>query len=451
MTMDAKRLARSVDRGVLRNPWVSRAGSIVFLGNTIRALVQAARGADVLTVLTFVLFAVGVVLMAAPPIRRRMKRRAERQRPSEAPDQLASEFSAWVRAKHAALPDWPGGGPRGPLHTDSPAYQTYDQTRRDVDREARVEYHQRFRERVVARLGEGHEQASDPRTVEDFKALEQRLRGGPIDATPPTSAESNPPLARGDSLGPEASPAPSRSPALAERLSRLYRDGERLRDEVRVDLRSRETFEESRDEGQTERHRSVRGWSETVRTALYRDEGRAFIQQWKAAGSILDPHPTLGLIEPTLSYGELIRSMNSKLVCLKEIIKALGDSTPELERPAAEPESPAERLNEALRRGMALRTTLLLEDQGHWEGDELVLPNPLPFSEDPVYIWARETYDLLREHFPAYADDFYGGDPSLGSEHFPLFYVTEVKDGRREAYLESRIDALKRITRDVIR
>ena len=108
---------------------------------------------------------------------------------------------------------------------------------------------------------------------------------------------------------------------------------------------------------------------------------------------------------------------------------------------ARDRELPVDRLREALTRGMALRTTLLLEDRGHWE--DLVLPDPTPISEYPLYVWARETYDLLREHFPAHADDFYGDDPGLGAEHFALPYSVEVRRGSREAYLERRIAVLR--------
>jgi len=114
------------------------------------------------------------------------------------------------------------------------------------------------------------------------------------------------------------------SPSLAERLAQFYREGERLRRQLWIDLRSRETFDESRDEGQTERHRSVRAWNQAVTSCLYGDEGSEFKQQWDAVGSIPDPHPTLALVEPTISFGELIRFMDDKLACLKEIIKALG-------------------------------------------------------------------------------------------------------------------------------
>ena len=68
--MDAKRLARSVDRGVLSNPWVSRAGNAAFVGGIIVGGVRLAKGTDPVTVLTVVLLAVGVILMAAPWIRR---------------------------------------------------------------------------------------------------------------------------------------------------------------------------------------------------------------------------------------------------------------------------------------------------------------------------------------------------------------------------------------------
>lgn len=101
------------------------------------------------------------------------------------------------------------------------------------------------------------------------------------------------------------------------------------------------------------------------------------------------------------------------------------------------------RLRKALGRGMALRAALVLEDRGHWEGERLVMPDPVPFEEDPLFRWARESYDLLLEDFPAHADDFYGDDVSLGPDHFALPYTTEIKRGGREAYLERRIVILE--------
>jgi hypothetical protein len=110
---------------------------------------------------------------------------------------------------------------------------------------------------------------------------------------------------------------------------------------------------------------------------------------------------------------------------------------------ARDREPPVDRLREALTRGMALRTVLNSEDRGHWEGEDVVLPEPRPTRDDPLYVWASETHGLLREHFPAYADAFYGDDPSLGSETFALPYIMEIKRGSREAYLERRIAVLR--------
>lgn len=119
--------------------------------------------------------------------------------------------------------------------------------------------------------------------------------------------------------------------APADRLAQLYRDGERLRQDLQYALRSRESFDESRDEGQTEWHKTVRAWNQVVGSSLYGEKGSAFRERWGAAASIPDPHPTLGLIEPTISFGELIGFMNDKLACLKGIIGALGDPASESE------------------------------------------------------------------------------------------------------------------------
>lgn len=170
-------LARSADRVVL-NRWVSRAGNTAFLGGIVVAIIKAAKGADVLTVATVALLALGVALMAAPPIQRWQRGRHELGVGPSSDDSaaaLAQQFSMWVDAKRAALPDWPGGGHRGGLSTESPVYQAYNQTRNEVKRQARVEYHERFREGVLAILGREHEQASNPQTIEDLEAVGRLL------------------------------------------------------------------------------------------------------------------------------------------------------------------------------------------------------------------------------------------------------------------------------------
>lgn len=72
-----------------------------------------------------------------------------------------------------------------------------------------------------------------------------------------------------------------------------------------------------------------------------------------------------------------------------------------------------------------------------------MVPDPVPLGKDPLFRWARESYDLLRKHSPAHADDFYGDDVSLGPDYFALPYTTEIKRVGREAYLERRIAILR--------
>jgi len=102
--MDAKRLARSVDRGVLSNPWVSRAGNATFLGGVAVAIYRVAKGTDPMTVLTLVLIVVGVALMAAPPTRRWIGRRTDLGKRSRALGDEITRF-AWERHKSKPLLD----------------------------------------------------------------------------------------------------------------------------------------------------------------------------------------------------------------------------------------------------------------------------------------------------------------------------------------------------------
>jgi len=125
--------------------------------------------------------AFGVFLLLAP-VHQRNEARGELGRltvpPASDPAAFVREFSSWLSAKRAALPDWPASGRRrGGLSVESPVYQAYDQTRREAHREARVEYHERFRRGVLALLGEEKtEQADNPQTIKDLDAVEQLLR-----------------------------------------------------------------------------------------------------------------------------------------------------------------------------------------------------------------------------------------------------------------------------------
>lgn len=112
--------------------------------------------------------------------------------------------------------------------------------------------------------------------------------------------------------------------------------------------------------------------------------------------------------------------------------------------------TPTDGLRDALSEGMKLRTRLALESQGHREGDEIVRPDPVPIKEDPLYRWARKTYDLLNRHFPEHADDFYGDGPEVGSGYFMLAFTTEIKGAAgRGGYLERRLALLKELLEKV--
>jgi hypothetical protein len=58
------------------------------------------------------------------------------------------QFSEWMLAKRAALPVWPGGRGGG-VRSDDPALAVYKETQREVERQARLEYHERFRPGVL--------------------------------------------------------------------------------------------------------------------------------------------------------------------------------------------------------------------------------------------------------------------------------------------------------------
>jgi hypothetical protein len=129
------------------------------------------------------------------------------------------------------------------------------------------------------------------------------------------------------------------------------------------------------------------------------------------------------------------------------LVRLLEDLTGELESDG----TPEERLGQALAEAIKLRTRLNVWDSPmHWS-DELAggKYDDRPFTNHPLYKWAHPTYRLVLDHFSDYADEFYGekdGDPP----YFALAYTTQTEplNGGRMAYLERRIELLKRIVRD---
>lgn len=112
-----------------------------------------------------------------------------------------------------------------------------------------------------------------------------------------------------------------------------------------------------------------------------------------------------------------------------------------------EPE-PLRRLREVLDRGIDLRTYVLLEGAGAYENEkgEVVGGDPYPITRhERLYLWGREAWETLREHFPEYADEFYGEDYKLGSPYLLFAFSQEVNRDGRDSYLERRIALLERI------
>lgn len=99
-------------------------------------------------------------------------------------------------------------------------------------------------------------------------------------------------------------------------------------------------------------------------------------------------------------------------------------------------------LNRALSEAIVLRARVMLRPY-----------EKLSFDDDPLFQWAKRTYQLIREEQSAYADEFFGKDPSLGPAHFGTAYGIEISADRgdRGEYLERRIALLSRIIREARR
>ncbi len=106
--------------------------------------------------------------------------------------------------------------------------------------------------------------------------------------------------------------------------------------------------------------------------------------------------------------------------------------------------TPTEELSTILGEARALRARLLVEEPGHWgEDGDFVAHDPLPTSEDRLYLWARRALKVLADHFPEHADAFYGEDVSMANGYFMMAFQAETRMGR-QAFLERRIAVLAR-------
>ena len=128
-----------------------------------------------------------LALLLSAPIRQRNElRKAVATESDTDPAAVLRQYSAWVQAVRAALPEYPEH--HGPLilmdqgahdqraAAHAAALQRYSEAKDEVQRKARWEYHQRFREPLARILGEGQvESAENPQTVQELEDVEQEL------------------------------------------------------------------------------------------------------------------------------------------------------------------------------------------------------------------------------------------------------------------------------------
>jgi len=114
------------------------------------------------------------------------------------------------------------------------------------------------------------------------------------------------------------------------------------------------------------------------------------------------------------------------------------------ERTALPEPSPGELLKAAYRDGMKLRTFLVWAEGAPDSAEEEAEAERR--AQDKAREWARRTWLMLLEHFPAHEREFYGpGDPALGRTGFWLSAKEEMKGRHADSYLASKLDLLQRL------
>lgn len=126
------------------------------------------------------------LFLSAPVRQRNELRRAIRDRECLKDDEgneLMRRYSAWVQATRASLPEFPQY--QGPMFMDRGARERrnvdhdaavtrYREAKDEVERKARREYHDHFREPLLQLLDDPHiEIADNPRTIDDLEEIEQ--------------------------------------------------------------------------------------------------------------------------------------------------------------------------------------------------------------------------------------------------------------------------------------
>jgi len=132
---------------------------------------------------------------------------------------------------------------------------------------------------------------------------------------------------------------------------------------------------------------------------------------------------------PAAGFYGVGNRVSARVTVLRKVLGELAD--PATDKTTKE-RTPRELLSAAIADGMRLRTAAILDPDENFS-----------FSDDPLYQWARRAYDVLRNHFVLFADEFYGEDPSLGAGYFAMAYPVATDDLGRPGYLASRLEILK--------
>lgn len=238
-----------------------------------------------------------------------------------------------------------------------------------------------------------------------------------------------------------------------ERLAALYHDGARIARlvDISLTLGLQAAVQGSTKELQIKRENTVREWDEEVGRALARvSSGDA--EQWNATSPFARSRGPSALIEPTTTFSGLRDALKDRRAQLQTCIASIGSrddpAAPVAATRRGDDPAPVERplvddLREVLNEADALLAQMNAADSDAWEGS---------FRHDPVYLWARRAYKLIRRRCSEYAEEFCGPEfGGLEDAYFGTAFTVESRDlnrGARRGYLERRRALIDRMIRE---
>jgi hypothetical protein len=419
---------------VLLHPVVSRAGNAVFLGGIVAAVVQWAMGAGVLTVLTVVLLAVGVVLMGAPALRRLLHARqeptalpkpeapggiAEIEQPSPAVDghedvqpDVRAALNRLIRqgAEIEGEAEMAGHAADSTLDRRSPADVA-------VDLENYGRHEQEWTERVEDLLAD-HPDLPRFSEASGLSATSHYAIKNRLEARLPVLRE-----IRNALTEPEAPTASDPRP-LVSRLRETIREGAELRDKMLADplTRLHLPLDMADYEAKAER------WTKSV-GQLLESSGHD-----REAGEFLAPverSPLAGVLGGN-ERDRLSRTLRTRVGRLQRIAERL------------QPADRVQLLREAYTAGVGVRNGNVWTEGAPVTEEESQEGKRRAWESAAE--WGFETWEMLLQHFPGHAERAFFGDPSnyaLGKVGFQMNAYAERDAGSTvDSYMESKLAIL---------